>query len=116
MHHTVTHETAAAHGRPSQTGLSECLQLSTHNGNLLAITLHNLAFQARVMGQARDSIMDGTFPAYLHRFFADYFGDAGYPEWCVNALQSVGVDLLERNPDAKVVKGDGAKWEYSDTV
>ena len=68
------------------------------------------------MGQARDSIMDGTFPAYLRRFFADYFGDGGYPEWCVNALRSVGVDLLEGNPDAKVVKGDGAKWEYSDTA
>ncbi|KAH9984190.1 tRNA-guanine transglycosylase [Russula vinacea] len=94
LHHTATHETAAAH----------------------AITLHNLAFQARVMGHARDSIMDGTFPAYLRRFFADYFGDAGYPEWCVNALRSVGVDLLEGNQDAKVVKGDGAKWEYSDTA
>jgi queuine tRNA-ribosyltransferase catalytic subunit len=68
------------------------------------------------MGHARDSIMDGTFPAYLRRFFADYFGDAGYPEWCVNALRSVGVDLLEGNQDAKVVKGDGAKWEYSDTA
>ncbi|KAH9987946.1 tRNA-guanine transglycosylase [Russula compacta] len=94
LHHTATHETAAAH----------------------AITLHNLAFQARVMGQARDSIIDGTFPAYLQRFFADYFGDAGYPEWCVSALRSVGVDLLEGNPDAKVVKGDGAKWEYSNAA
>ncbi|KAI0282430.1 tRNA-guanine(15) transglycosylase-like protein [Russula brevipes] len=94
LYHTVTHETAAAH----------------------AITLHNLAFQARVMGEARDAIMDGTFPTYLRRFFANYFGDTGYPEWCVSALRSVGVDLLEGNPSAKVVKGDGAKWEYSDAV
>jgi len=79
----------------------------------LAITLHNLAFQAQVVGQARDSITEGTFPAYLRRFFADYFGNAGYPEWCVNALRSVGVDLLEGNPGIKVVKVDGAKWEYS---
>jgi len=91
LHHTVTHETAAAH----------------------AVTLHNLAFQARVMGQARDAIMNGTFPTYLRTFFADYFGDVGYPEWCVNALRTVGVDLLEGNPSAKIVKGDGAKWEYS---
>ncbi|KAH8979027.1 Queuine tRNA-ribosyltransferase [Lactarius akahatsu] len=94
LHHTVTHETAAAH----------------------AVTLHNLAFQARVLGQARDAIMNGTFPTYLRRFFAGYFGDVGYPEWCVNALRSVGVDLLEGNPNAKVVKGDGAKWEYSDAM
>jgi len=91
LHHIATHETAAAH----------------------AITLHNLAFQAQVMGQARDSITEGTFPTYLRRFFADYFGNAGYPEWCVNALRSVGVDLLEGTPGVKVVKGDGAKWEYS---
>ncbi|KAI0289777.1 tRNA-guanine transglycosylase [Multifurca ochricompacta] len=91
LHHTATHETAAAH----------------------AITLHNLTFQARVMGQARDAIMKGTFPTYLRGFFENYFGDAGYPEWCVNALQSVGVDLLEGNPEAKIVKGDGARWEHS---
>jgi queuine tRNA-ribosyltransferase catalytic subunit len=81
---------------------------------ILAITLHNLTFQARVMGQARDSIVNGTFPSYLRKFFADYFGDVGYPEWSVNALRSVGVDLLEGCPEAKVVKGDGSKWEYSD--
>ncbi|KAA1473929.1 tRNA-guanine transglycosylase [Dentipellis sp. KUC8613] len=92
LHHTVTRETAAAH----------------------AVTLHNLTFQAQVMGQARDAILQGTFPTYLRTFFSNYFGEAGYPEWCVNALQSVGVDLLEGNPQAKVVKGSGAKWEYSD--
>ncbi|KAI0066163.1 tRNA-guanine transglycosylase [Artomyces pyxidatus] len=92
LHHTVTRETSAAH----------------------AVTLHNLTFQAQVMGRARDAIMNGTFPTYLREFFSNYFGDTGYPEWCVNALRSVGVDLLEHNTDAKVVEGDGAKWEYSD--
>ncbi|KIL66224.1 hypothetical protein M378DRAFT_103698 [Amanita muscaria Koide BX008] len=92
LHHTVTHETAAAH----------------------AVTLHNITFQAQVMGRARAAIIAGTFPEYLRSFFADYFGDAGYPEWCVNALRSVGVDLLDRVPNAKVVSGNGAKWEYAD--
>ena len=68
------------------------------------------------MGGARQAIVDGAFPQYLKRFFADYFGDEGYPAWCVNALRSVGVDLLEDQPDAKVVSGDGAKWEYSDSA
>lgn len=81
-----------------------------------AITIHNLVFQARVMGGARDAIMDQTFPAYLKRFFASYFGDTGYPEWCVNALNSVGVDLLEDDRGVKVVSGDVAKWEYSDAA
>ena len=66
------------------------------------------------MGRARTAIIAGTFPEYLRSFFADYFGDAGYPEWCVNALRSVGVDLLENAPNVKVVLGNGAKWEYAD--
>ncbi|KAF8658286.1 hypothetical protein AX16_002060 [Volvariella volvacea WC 439] len=93
LHHTVTHETSAAH----------------------ALTLHNITFQAQVMGRARTAIMEGKFPGYLRTFFADYFGDSGYPEWCVNALRSVGVDLLEGNPKVKVIIGNGAKWEYADS-
>ncbi|KAL0955958.1 hypothetical protein HGRIS_002140 [Hohenbuehelia grisea] len=77
------------------------------------LTLHNIVFQAQLMGRARDAIMEGRFPEYLRSFFRDYFGKDGYPEWCVSALRSVGVDLLE-GTTAKVVPGDGAKWEYSD--
>ncbi|TFK54459.1 tRNA-guanine transglycosylase [Heliocybe sulcata] len=91
LHHIVTLETVAAH----------------------AVTMHNLTFQAQVMGGARDAIMQGTFPAYLHKFFDNYFGDVGYPEWCVNALRSVGVDLLEGKENAKVIPGDGGNWDYS---
>jgi len=65
------------------------------------------------MGRARDAIINGTFPDYLRTFFAEYFGDQGYPEWCVNALRSVGVDLLQGGTQ-KVVEGTGAKWEYSE--
>ena len=68
------------------------------------------------MGGAREAIMNGSFPQYLKDFFANYFGDAGYPEWCVNALKSVGVDLLEGRSDIKLVPGGGAKWEYSDAA
>lgn len=79
-----------------------------------ALTLHNVVFQAQVMGRAREAIIQGQFPEYLRFFFARYFGDAGYPQWCVNALRSVGVDLLEGNSKAKIIPGSGAKWEYSD--
>lgn len=90
---------------------------ATHSSWIhLAITQHNIVFQARLMGRARDAIINGTFPDYLRSFFASYYGDAGYPEWTVNALRSVGVDLLDGQDAAKVqvVPGDGAKWEYSD--
>lgn len=73
LHHTLTHETAGAH----------------------ALTLHNITFQAQVMGRARRAIMEGTFPEYLRSFFAGYFNGSQYPEWCVNALRTVGVDLLD---------------------
>jgi queuine tRNA-ribosyltransferase catalytic subunit len=105
----VTLETATAHGL-SIWRLCIVIILTID----AAITQHNIVFQARVMGGARDAIIEARFPAYLRTFFANYFGNEGYPEWCVNALRSVGVDLLEGNSNAKVLKGDGAKWEYSD--
>jgi queuine tRNA-ribosyltransferase len=77
--------------------------------------MHNIVFQAQVMGRAREAIISKTFPQYLKTFFAQYFGDAGYPEWCVNALRSVGVDLLEGRDDAKIIQGSGARWEYADS-
>jgi len=76
--------------------------------------MHNIVFQAQVMGRAREAIISKTFPKYLKDFFTQYFGDAGYPEWCVNALRSVGVDLLDGKGDMKVIQGSGAKWEYAD--
>ncbi|EGO25290.1 hypothetical protein SERLADRAFT_368693 [Serpula lacrymans var. lacrymans S7.9] len=91
LHHIVTLETTGAH----------------------VVTQHNLVFQAQVMGGARTAIIEGRFPDYLRTFFANYFGHKGYPEWCVNALRSVGVDLLQ-GIDISVIPGSGAKWEYSD--
>ncbi|KAG8932877.1 hypothetical protein FRC03_012870 [Tulasnella sp. 419] len=93
LHHQISHETSAAH----------------------AITQHNVVFQARLMGQARDAIIAGKFPEYLKTFFFNYFGKDGYPRWCVEALRSVGVDLLEGMPEnVPIIEGDGAKWEYSE--
>jgi len=76
--------------------------------------MHNVVFQAQVMGRAREAIIAGRFPDYLRSFFAQYFGDSGYPEWCVNALRSVGVDLLEGN-QVMTIPGSGAKWEYAES-
>ena len=96
IHHIVTQETAAAHGKFHFTFF--CWDAETAF-IALAITLHNVVFQAQVMGRARESIIAGTFPEYLCSFFAQYFAGAAYPEWCVNALRSVGVDLLKDDPN-----------------
>ncbi|KAE9411452.1 tRNA-guanine transglycosylase [Gymnopus androsaceus JB14] len=60
-----------------------------------ALTIHNIIISAH--------------------FLLDTLEIVVYPEWCVNALRSVGVDLLE-NMDVPVVPGGGAKWEYSDAA
>lgn len=40
---------------------------------------------------------------------------SSYPRWCVDALRSVGVDLLDGpGKGMSVIDGNGAKWEYSD--
>ncbi|KAG6820734.1 hypothetical protein H0H93_012380 [Arthromyces matolae] len=109
LHHSVTHETAAAHGKFYYNAPSRYTFLIKI---IVAITLHNITFQAQVMGRARAAILNGKFPDYLRSFFAEYFGDSGYPEWCVNALRSVGVDLLD-NSNVPIIHGNGAKWEYA---
>lgn len=111
LHHLITVETVAAHGKLAPTTAPRIP--NWHILFLEAVTQHNIVFQAQVMSRARDAIMAGTFPAYLRSFFGRYFAGSGYPRWCVDALRSVGVDLLEGLEDAKVVDDNGAKWEYA---
>ncbi|CDS08891.1 Putative Queuine tRNA-ribosyltransferase [Lichtheimia ramosa] len=60
------------------------------------VSIHNVAFQLRLMREMREAIQADQFPAWIKQFFAGYFGDKSkYPEWAINALQSVNVDLLE---------------------
>lgn len=65
------------------------------------------------MGAARDAILRDEFPGYLKNFFRTYYGAMGYPRWVVDALRSVGVDLLEGIHGAKFAENDGAKWDYA---
>ena len=80
IHHIITHETAAAHGKFHSVYQFHIAKLLTLVFIPLAITLHNTVFQAQVMSRARESIIAGTFPEYLCSFFAQYFGGAAYPE------------------------------------
>lgn len=80
-----------------------------------------------LLGKARDAIIDGSFPDFLRAFFKTYYEghlsdqakkvEEGvslcYPKWCVDALRSVGVDILEGVPEARIVDGSGAKWDYA---
>ena len=95
------------------------------------------------MGRVRDAIVAGNFPDFLRSFFRTYYSvdrstkkntkknrkgsksdteesneeqvDVIYPKWCVDALRTVGVDLLEGVTNAKVIDRSGAKWDYAST-
>lgn len=59
------------------------------------VSVHNVAFQLRLMNGLRNAIIEDRFPDQVKQFFASYFGDKSkYPEWAVAALKSVNIDLL----------------------
>ncbi|EGD74933.1 queuine tRNA-ribosyltransferase 1 [Salpingoeca rosetta] len=57
------------------------------------LTVHNIAFQLELMGNARQAIIDGTFPAFVTTFMAENYPDHNYPVWVREALASVNIDL-----------------------
>ncbi|KAG9301268.1 hypothetical protein G9A89_012651 [Geosiphon pyriformis] len=59
------------------------------------ITLHNLSYQLRLMESIRQAIIEDSYPLFVQKFFKDLFrGRDNYPEWAVNALRSLNIDLL----------------------
>lgn len=75
VHHLATKETVGAH----------------------LLTLHNVYYQLELMRNAHRAIIADKFPDFVVRFFSDlYNGDRSkYPNWAVDALRKVNIDLLE---------------------
>ncbi|XP_045767735.1 queuine tRNA-ribosyltransferase catalytic subunit isoform X1 [Maniola jurtina] len=59
------------------------------------ISVHNIAFQMRLMRTMRENIKQGTFPQFVKKFVNDLHPDKNYPSWVKNSLMSVGINLLE---------------------
>jgi len=57
------------------------------------LTVHNVAYQLSLMKAMRQSIQDGEFPAFVSKFFMDMFPNGEYPQWAIDALASVGINL-----------------------
>ncbi|XP_076654913.1 tRNA-guanine transglycosylase [Halictus rubicundus] len=72
LHQIVTIETAACH----------------------FLSIHNVAFQLRLMRDIRESIKEQRFPEFLQQFMLDLYPNKEYPIWIVNALNAVNVTLL----------------------
>ncbi|ORY10368.1 queuine tRNA-ribosyltransferase [Clohesyomyces aquaticus] len=59
------------------------------------LTIHNVQYQLNLMKQVRQAIIDDRYPTFLKDFFAKLYDDKSkYPQWAVDALKGVGVDLL----------------------
>ncbi|KAL7807024.1 Queuine tRNA-ribosyltransferase [Trichoderma aethiopicum] len=72
VHHNASKETVAAH----------------------LLSIHNVWYQLQLMREIRQAIIEDRFPAYIREFFAGLYEDkTQYPEWAVDALKMVNVDL-----------------------
>jgi len=54
---------------------------------------HNIAYQLRLMSQARQSIIDAKFPDFVISFMVQQFPKREYPAWVLDALTSVDIYL-----------------------
>ncbi len=57
------------------------------------LTVHNVAFQLRLMRKIRESIQEDKFPQFIQKFFEDNFPQKDYPQWALDALLAVGVTI-----------------------
>ena len=58
------------------------------------ITVHNVAFQLRLMANIREAITKDSFPDFVKKFMVDNFPDKNYPQWVVDALRSVNINII----------------------
>ncbi|XP_030021491.1 queuine tRNA-ribosyltransferase catalytic subunit [Manduca sexta] len=57
------------------------------------ISVHNIAFQMQLMKTMRENIENGTFPIFVKKFVSELYPDLKYPDWVINSLKSVGINL-----------------------
>ncbi|XP_072775978.1 queuine tRNA-ribosyltransferase catalytic subunit 1 [Taeniopygia guttata] len=81
--------TCQRHSRAYLHALLRCNTAALH-----LLTLHNVAYQMKLMGSIRDSILRQRFPEFVREFMAAmYGGRGGPPAWAREALESVGITL-----------------------
>lgn len=60
------------------------------------LTMHNVHYQLSLMTSIRQAILEDRYPAFLLEFFDNFCGSRlKAPQWAVDALRGVGVDLLQ---------------------
>lgn len=72
LHHIVTVETVACH----------------------LLSVHNIAFQMKLMQNIRQSIKEQRFPKFIQEYMLNIYPDKKYPSWIIDVLKAVNVNLL----------------------
>ncbi|XP_055606690.1 queuine tRNA-ribosyltransferase catalytic subunit-like [Uranotaenia lowii] len=60
------------------------------------ISIHNVAFQLKLMSDMRESIKSNTFPNFIQSYMKQRYPDGKVPKWIVEALAAVNV-VIESN-------------------
>jgi tRNA-guanine transglycosylase len=61
------------------------------------ISVHNIAFQMRLMKDMRAAIADGAFDAFVVEFMERRYKGVAYPQWITDALDDAGIVLPPRD-------------------
>ncbi|XP_031342885.1 queuine tRNA-ribosyltransferase catalytic subunit-like isoform X2 [Photinus pyralis] len=64
-----------------------------HTVSCHLLTVHNVAFQLRLMRNIRESIKENKFVEFVQSFMVDLHPNKDYPNWVIDALQAVGIQL-----------------------
>lgn len=59
------------------------------------VTIHNVSYQLNLMRLIRESIAKDCFPQFVQIFFDRMYGNGEFPDWAVDALSSVGINLVK---------------------
>lgn len=57
------------------------------------ISIHNVAFQLRLMKNIRNSIEEDKFPEFVKNFMDNLYPEKKYPSWIIDALNAVNISL-----------------------
>lgn len=57
------------------------------------LTVHNIAFQMKLMRNIRESILKQKFPEFIQDYMLCLYPLKNYPTWIVDALKSVNITL-----------------------
>jgi queuine tRNA-ribosyltransferase catalytic subunit len=57
------------------------------------LTIHNVHHMLSLMGKVRAAVAEDRYPAFVRHFFREYVPGKPAPQWALDALRSVGIDL-----------------------